>query len=230
MSPYSHDHHSVNPASWRVGLPWPLGPRVEDPVRVKEFGEAIRSLAWTQEQARESLDILFHHISKLTQGEVRYYYMRRKWARLISWWLNVGTWALGTCGVLIPFVQPLAKSADLLPWGYLALAFAGTLVVADRLFLATEGHGRYTTTQLQVEAAFSDFALSWNVKMLAVDRHNTEASVLEALILAQGYAKQLHVTLGLETAEWIEKRRNAQKEAEKYASQKTAGADGATAA
>jgi len=227
MSLYSHDHHSVNPASWRVGLPWPLGPRVEDPVRLKEFGEAICSLAWTQEEARESLDILFHHISKLTQGEVRYYYMRRKWARLISCWLNVGTWGLGTCGVLIPFTQPLVNNADLLSWGYLALAFAGTLVIADRLFLATEGHGRYTTTQLEVEAAFSVFALEWNVKMLAVDRHNTEASVLDALTLAQGYAKELHVTLGLETAEWIEKRRNAQKETEKYVNQTTAGADSA---
>jgi hypothetical protein len=228
MSQYSHDHHSVNPASWRVGLPWPLGPRVEDPVRLKEFGEAIRSLAWTQKEARESLDILFHHISKLTQGEVRYYYMRRKWARLISWWLNVGTWTLGTCGVLIPFAQPLVKSESLLQWGYLALAFAGTLVIADRLFLATEGHSRYTTTQLEVEAAFSDFALAWNVKMFAVDRHNTEASVLEALTLAQGYAKELHVTLGLETAEWIEKRRKAQKETEKYVSQTTTGSTAAS--
>jgi len=187
-------------------------------------------LEWTEEKARESLDTLFHHISKLTQGEIRYYYMRRKWARLISWWLNVGTWLLGTSGVLIPFVQPLIKSADLLPWGYLALAFAGTLVVADRLFLATEGHGRYTTTQLQVEAAFSDFALSWNVKMLDVDRHKSEASILGALTLAQGYAKQLHATLGLETAEWIEKRRNAQKEAEKFASPKSASTDGTAAA
>ena len=173
MSLYSHDYHSVNPTAWRVGLPWPISPRVEDPVRLKEFGDAVRSLLWAQEVARDSLNTSFNHISKLTQGEVRYYYIRRKWARQISWWLNVGTWALGTCGVLIPFVQPLVKSAELLPWGYLALAFAGTLVVADRLFLATEGHGRYTTTQLQVEGAFSEFALSWNAKMLAVDRNNT---------------------------------------------------------
>lgn len=222
MSIFDHDYHSVSTADWRVGLPWPLGPRVEDPVRVKEFADAVRGLVWTEASSRESLDTLFHHLAKLARAEVQYYYMRRKGARLKAAWIQFGTWVLATVGVLVPFIQPLVVGRDILPWGYLSLAIAGALVVADRLFLASEGHGRYTTTQLRIEGAFSEFSLKWCEALLEVDRLPTLTAVRKAIQLAQEFASVLHVSLGAETAEWVEQRKKAQDSTESYAKHRAA--------
>ena len=57
---------------------WPIGPRVEDPVRLKEFSDDLGVLRWDDSSRRKSLIEVFDQLSRLAHAELRYYYKRRK--------------------------------------------------------------------------------------------------------------------------------------------------------
>jgi hypothetical protein len=163
------------PADWRIGLWWPIGPRVEDPVRLKMFSDALRILHWDGSERRNSLVVVFDQLSALAHAELRYYYMRRKAASRRAAAFRFMAWLLGTLGVLAPVVNPLfdAPPPKLLSWGFLAIALAGAFLVADTVFSGTEGHGRYVTTQLKIEGLFTKFALEWQALLVLYDSHHS---------------------------------------------------------
>jgi SMODS and SLOG-associating 2TM effector domain 2 len=223
MSNSKNKTHAVMPGDWRIGLPWPLGPRVEDPIRVKQFSDTLLNLNWESPHVRASLASVFAELSKLAQAELRYYYMRRKAAGWKSSALRFTSWLFGTLGLLVPFIQPLlaAPATNLLPWGYIALAIAGTFIVADKVFLASEGQGRYVSTQLALERIFLEFSLKWQSLLLAYDSDPSTSSASALLEHAQAYATTFHTSLSEETAVWIEMRKKALATLEKHASAKT---------
>lgn len=223
MSNSKNKTHAVMPRDWRIGLPWPVGPRVEDPIRVKQFSDTLLNLNWEPLHVRTSLVSVFAELSNLAQAELRYYYMRRKAAGWKSSALRFTSWLFGTLGLLAPFIQPLlaASSTNLLPWGYIALAIAGTLIVADKVFLASEGQGRYVSTQLALERIFLEFSLKWQSLLLTYDSDPSTSSASALLEHAQVYATTFHTSLSEETEVWIEMRKKALATLEKHASAKT---------
>lgn len=196
--------HSTMPATWRIGMWWPIGPRVEDPIRLKEFSDALRALCWDDASRRNSLVAVFDELSRLAHAELRYYYMRRKAASCRAAVFRFMAWLLGTLGVLAPVVNPLFDSppAKLLSWGFFAIALAGAFVVADTVFAGTEGHGRYVTTQLKLEGLFSKFSLEWQALLVLYDSQPTAESAASLLERAIIYADSFHESLSSETAEW----------------------------
>ena len=196
--------HSTMPADWRIGMLWPVGPRVEDPIRLKEFSDALSALRWEGSSRRASLIAVFDQLSRLAHAELRYYYMRRKAARRRAVAFRFMAWLLGTLGVLAPVVNPLFDTPPpkLLSWGFLAIALAGSFVVADTVFSGTEGHGRYVTTQLKIEGLFSKFALEWQALLVLYDDQPTAQSAAHLIERAIVYADSFHDSLSSETAEW----------------------------
>jgi len=202
--PPNSARHSTMPASWRIGRWWPIGPRVEDPIRIKEFSDALRTLSWDQASRRASLIVVFDQLSSLAHAELRYYYMRRKAASRRAATFRFLAWLLGTVGVLTPVVHPLLESppAKFLSWGFLAIALAGACVVADTVFSGTEGHGRYVTTQLKLERLFSKFSLEWQALLVLYDSQPSPESAASLIERAIVYADSFHESLDSETAKW----------------------------
>lgn len=198
--------HTTMPADWRIGKWWPIGPRVEDPVRIKLLSEAISSLTWDSQKTRQSLAVVFDQLSILAHAELRYYYMRRKAAGKRATFFRICAWSLGTAGLLIPLAQPLLKDppSNLLAWGYLAIATAGAFVVADTVFSGTEGQARYVITQLDLERQYTQFSLEWQALLIAYDSQPSPESAVALIEKAIGYAESFHKALASETAEWKE--------------------------
>jgi hypothetical protein len=61
--------HSTMPANWRIGKWWPIGPRVEDPIRIKLLTDAIADLTWSSQNTRQSLSVIFDQLSLLAHAE-----------------------------------------------------------------------------------------------------------------------------------------------------------------
>lgn len=183
---------------------WPIGPRVEDPARMKELSDALAALVWDQETTPAALKVVFEQLSRLAHAELRYYYMRRKAAARRAGAFRLLAWLLGTIGVLVPVVQPLFTSlpSTFLNWGYLAIALAGAFVVADSVFSGTEAHSRYVTAQLRIESIFSKFALEWQALRIAYDSQPSSLAATALIERAIAYAGSFHESLGVETAEW----------------------------
>ncbi len=134
--------HTTMPAKWRLGWPYPIGPRVEDPVRIAEFTERIGKLNWGLQDQRASLNSLFVGLSDLAHAEIRYYYSRRVSSRRLSRTFRFLAWLLGTMGLMVPVVRPVLTGTPdiLLSWGYIAFALAGAVLVADKRCLLAPKH------------------------------------------------------------------------------------------
>lgn len=194
------------PASWRVGKWWPIGPRVEDPIRIKLLSDSIGSLSWSAQTTRQALSVIFDQLSKLAHAELRYYYMRRKAAGKRATFFRVCAWVLGTTGLLIPLMHPLitTPSPHMLAWGYLAIATAGSFVVADTVFAGTEGQARYVITQLDLERQYTQYSLEWQALLIAYDSQPSPQCAVALIEKAISYAESFHRALASETAEWKE--------------------------
>lgn len=208
------------PADWRIGMFWPIGPRVEDPIRLKEFSDALSALRWEDSARRTSLIAVFDQLSRLAHAELRYYYIRRKAASRRATAFRFMAWLLGTLGVLAPVVNPLfgTPPPKLLSWGFLAIALAGAFVVADTVFSGTEGHARYVTTQLKLEGLFSKFALEWQALLVLYDDQPTAETAANLIERAIVYANSFHESLNSETAEWQATMQRVREELAKSAS------------
>jgi hypothetical protein len=214
--------HTSMPAAWRIGLPFPIGPRVEDPVRISEFSERLARLSWSKESDHASLRVVFDCVAQLTLAEIRYYYCRRAIARRWSQILRFIAWTSGTAALLVPLVSPIWPSAPktFLSWGYLAAGFAGALLVAESVLVGSAAHHRYVKTQLDLEKRFSIFALEWQALMITFQA-SEDANRAEPLVhRAVKYCGQLHESLGVETTEWGVEREQALAELRRHSADK----------
>lgn len=196
--------HKIMPWKWTIGCLWPVGPRVEDPIRVKEFSDALATLAWDASSTRSSLNVVYRELSTLVLAELRYYYKRRKQAGRKAAFFRFLAWGFGTVGVLVPVIRPVIENppANFLSVGYLAIALAGSFIVADTVFGGTEGHSRYATTQLRIEHMYSCFSIEWQALLVAYDAQPSAIAATALLARAIAYADAFHQSIGSETAEW----------------------------
>lgn len=196
--------HAVMPANYRIGKWWPIGPRVEDPIRIKLLTDAVSLLTWNSQNTRQSLRVIFDQLSILAHAELRYYYMRRKAAGRRATFFRVCAWSFGTVGLLTPLFQPLLidPPINLLAWGYLAIATAGAFVVADTVFSGTEGQARYVITQLDLERQYTRFSLEWQALLIAYENQPSPEGAVALIEKAINYAESFHKALASETAEW----------------------------
>lgn len=196
---FKNDKHKLDPFRWRIGLPYPFGPKVEDPVRVTQFSETLRIVDPTN-----SGNEIFALVGELANAEIRYYYLRRVQARRLSTLLHYMAWLFGTVGILVPVAGHILSDLpeNFLSWGYYFFALAGSVLVADNVFGGTNSHHRYVKTQLDIERIFELYAL--DAKRIFVS--NILASDAEKSVLlidrSVEFIEQMHLVLGTETAEW----------------------------
>lgn len=192
------------PAGWRVGGIWPFAPKVEDPIRIKEFSDALVALRWVGANRRDALCQIFECVSRLAQAEVRYYFSRRKKSGFIASWFRFLSWMFGSAGILVPLIYPLISEATekFLSAGYLLVAIGGVFLVADKVFNGSEGHARYVTAQLRVEHAFAVFAIEWQALFKKFDEGPLTEDTTALFQLAVKFIENLYGALGNETAEW----------------------------
>jgi hypothetical protein len=178
--------------------------RTEDPSRIAAFAEALKSLAWDEGSYRASLDVLFSQISTLAQCEIQYYYERRSKSRRTSMICRFLAWTASAVGILIPLIHLVCADAPktFLSWGYLAFGLVGVVLIFDTLFDGTQAHQRYSQSQLEVEKAYTIFAIEWQALLLGLTTEKGPSAPLKVLDRAVAFASELHRVLGSDTSLW----------------------------
>jgi hypothetical protein len=178
--------------------------RVEDPVRMTEFLDAMSSAPW-QGSPESALDRTFLALNELIHHEVLFYYAARRRHRRLST-LNRGlAIVLGTAGAL----APLLAGADpdrfrhIGAYGYPLLVGAAAMLLVNRLFGATGGHIRYVTAQLQLERLITLFRLNW-AEVLAHRGGSSlsTAGIVQAFDLLRTFVLDAHKIIQDETNVW----------------------------
>jgi hypothetical protein len=128
-------------------------PQPEDPKKLDDFKQKLLGLSWEAGKEIASIKGAFEAVDALANSEVLYYYSERRSRSRLSGWLRFFSWLFGTVGILLPLLATayLPSSAGLMPWGYVALAIAASLLTANALFGASTGHIRFVTAQLSLE-------------------------------------------------------------------------------
>lgn len=196
--------HSYMPANWRLGLPPPLGPQVEDPVRIHELCERLGKLSWEKNSQATSLEVVFEEIGRLTQAELRHYFTRRRRSRRTSLICRTLAWFAATSGLLLPLVAPVltAPPANLLSWGYIAFAIAAAALLFDNVFAGTHAHQRSAKHQLDIEGLYAIFVLQWQGLRSAWENDRTPERLADLLTATVEFAKAMHLSIGAETSAW----------------------------
>jgi hypothetical protein len=187
-----------------MNLPWRREPRIEDPIRLQRFHERTSGLSWSVEERGKSLRAAFNALNDLAYAEVRYYFGRRQTSRGVSFICRLLAWAFAAVGLLLPLIRPVWSGApdNLLAFGYLAFGIAGSVLVFNSVFIGSEGHRRFVTTQLDVERLLTLFRLDWLRLTLEFEDAPSTQRASTLLARAVTFTEALYAALGTETAQW----------------------------
>lgn len=186
--------------------------RIEDPLRLSTFADALRNLDWAEPRAGESLDAVAAAVTELFRAEVSYYYNRRKGRRVLGRILRTLAFLIGSAGLLCPLIEAAGGPA-LAKSGYVLLAAAAACLAANRLVGGTHGHVRYVTAQYEIERLLSGFAIDWQEW-----RRDHVAKVPEKGAAAQGFVllrkliTEVYAVIQQETRAWGEALTTAENE------------------
>ena len=186
------------------------------PARLVAIADELRAISWLDGAAdQKAWDTLVGKLSLIFQRELNYYYSQRRKAAIAKF-LRWAAWGVGTLGLLCPLLVPLVSGKDsalearlpiawlpvpIAPLGYLLIALAGALLAANRFLGLTEGHIRFATTQLQLEAEISALNFGW-VAIKAKAASGDPLNVDDTLKLVAGARHRLHEIVLSETQNW----------------------------
>lgn len=199
--------------------------RPEDPARIEAFRRTVDAIDWDKDGLIPGLRRLFEAVDGLAEAEVHYYYRRRLVRAAVSSTTRIAAWLLGSVGLLLPLLAGVNTGTFQAwgPYGYVFLAAAASCLAANALFGGTDGHIRFTSTQLELERLITAARVAW-CKYLASEKAPDPAATEQAFALIHDYADGLHTITIAETGHWGETLRT---ELAKY--QKTLDAKGAAA-
>lgn len=176
--------------------------RPEDPARIARFRERIQRLDWSEQGVEASLTALFAAVDDLAMAELQYYYRRRQTRAVISGVTRTIAWCSGSVGVILPLLAgvPADTIKPLVPYGYAALAVAGSALAANALFGGSDGHVRFVSTQLKLEKLITSARVSW-CRFQSEVRQSPE-EIQRGFTLIQTFATELHELTLNETGSW----------------------------
>jgi len=127
--------------------------------------------------------------------------------RLISLIARLSTFLLAGFGVAAPLIAAVwSEASDKLLWSQLAviaLAVAGVMQLADRVFGWSSGWLRYISTVTAMENLTRQFQLEWAVFVVNLEKPVTNAEIRPLFEIAQRFQHQLGDLQANETDGWI---------------------------
>ncbi|MFK7974819.1 MAG: SLATT domain-containing protein [Halioglobus sp.] len=170
--------------------------------RLADFFQKTEGLNWSKEDVRKSLAALFKEVDKLAMAEVQYYYRQRTTRRRYSRLGRLVAWALGSGGILAPLISAAEpeRFQYIAPYGYVLIAAAASVLAINSLMGGTDGHIRFTATQIRLEQIITSYRIKWfNFLAQIFDDENGQNRGFEII---SNYATALHEETVSETGVW----------------------------
>lgn len=135
-------------------------------------------------------------------AEVQYYYRQRTTRRKYSRFGRLTAWALGSGGLLAPLISAAEpeRFQYLTSYGYVLIAAAASVLTINSLMGGTDGHIRFTQTQIRLEQIITKFRIEW-FRFLAMFAEE-KASWESGFEIITDYAAALHEETVSETSVW----------------------------
>jgi low affinity Fe/Cu permease len=196
--------------------------RVRQDIRPRELG----SLDWGPEHARESLDVIYHHVVDTASQAVNWYLTARRSKKRWAQRLRVGAIIMVAVAGVLPVLSQIfsADSSVEVPpaWATVALAIAVALVALDRFFGFSSAWARYMATGQAISAALNQFRLDWQKTSCHLPEGAlTHESVDHLLDLAKTLAKKTDELIQTETSQWVTEFRETLTDIERSAKTET---------
>ncbi len=125
--------------------------------------------SWDKYVNKEVKDVLagvYAHAEESSKRAREWYWNSIRSKRIASRWVRMSSFALVVCGIVTPLlagnVQDDHYKFELAQLAVAALALAGLLQAADRIFGWSSGWIRYIATATAMEMATSQFELDWS--------------------------------------------------------------------
>jgi hypothetical protein len=167
-------------------------------------------LAWDQFHGKaphEALPAIYSHAVTFSHECRGWYWKSIRNKRLISLIARLVTFLLAGFGVAAPLIAAVwPKDADRLLWSQLAvvaLAVAGVMQLADRVFGWSSGWLRYIATVTAMENLTRGFQMEWSIYFVNLDRPVVSSDIRPLFEVAQRFQIQLGELQASETDGWI---------------------------
>jgi hypothetical protein len=182
----------------------PAGPKTDIRQDEKDF------LAWNQfdgKSPEEALPAIYHHAIVYSNQCRGWYWKSIRNKRLISLVTRILTFGLGGLGVAAPLIAAIwSGDTQRLVWSQLAviaLAVAGLLQLADRVFGWSSGWLRYISTVTAMENLTRRFQMEWALYFVNRGATQGPCEIRPLFELAQRFETQLGDLQAQETDGWI---------------------------
>lgn len=132
-------------------------------------------------------------------AEVRYYYRERTNRRRYSKLCRLAAWAFGTGGLLASLLSAADpdRFQQLNSYGYVLIAVAAIVLTVNSLMGGTDGHVRFTATQIRLEQIITKFRIGWFsfLALVAEEKADWESG----FEIIKSYAAAFHEETVMET-------------------------------
>jgi len=155
----------------------------------------------------EALKSIYDHTAALSTRTRQWYWQSIQVKRRTSLLARFAAFLLLVLGTLLPVLAGLGNLPEerlyLTQLGVVALAFAGLLVAADKVFGWSSGWLRYITTVTAIENLTRTFELAWAAYFVDAKGALGEADRKPLFDLAKGFEDDISRQLSDETGRWV---------------------------
>jgi len=187
-------------------------------IRATELG----SLDWSTGHARESLDIVYHHVVDAASKAIRWYQAARRPKRRWAQRLRVGAIIMVAIAGVLPVLSQIFNAGGSVviqpAWAAVALAIAVALIALDRFFGFSSAWARYIATGQAISAALNQFMLDWQQFICGLPMGDpTQEQISSLLKLAKALLGNADELIQEETSQWVSEFRETLTEVERSA-------------
>ena len=181
---------------------WPFAKRnLETPKRP--------ALVWRDDKAIESLDAMYTSAEQFALDSATWYVRKKGWPARISRMSRGIAVVLLVFGMLTPLLAslPFKGMAVVTPFGYLALALAGSALLVDRFGSFSSAWMRYISTNMRIQRLLRTFQIDWQVGKAQLELETSKEQQRQKIFTLLGqirdFTDKISQAVEDETSAWI---------------------------
>ncbi len=177
---------------------------------MKENVTYDKKLTWdifVNKSANEALQEIYDHANNISLKSRLWYWRSAKRKKRFSLVFRVMIFILLVCGVVLPILAGLINDIDtrlkFTQFGVAALAAAGLLQVADRIFGFSSGWIRYISTVMAMEDLSRRFELDWANYIISKSGSLSDIDKKPLFDIAKKFEDDIYTKQKEETDKWV---------------------------
>jgi hypothetical protein len=194
------------------------------------------TLPWSDDKVDASLEAMYERAEDFAISTAAWYVRKKGWPARISRMSRGAAVVLLIFGMLTPLVGTLNTIvpwvANLVPFGYVALALAGSALLVDRFGSFSTAWMRYIATNLRIQRLLRTFQVQWQIGKVALaaetNAEQKRAKVLALLNDIAAFTDKISQAVEDETAAWVAEFRDTLAQLQRSISERQKSEDGKT--